>query len=426
MRSFRDISMKHKLTAIIMLTSTIVLFLASGAFVTNTVVTFRRSMVEKLSALADVIGSNSTAALAFNDQESANETLSALEAEPHITLACIYTEDGKVFAEYRENHAAPNSVSPVLKEDEHYLSHIRGKPTGKIEDGHHFHDDHLDLFKRIILDGDTIGTLYLQSDLEGLYSRLWSHTVICAVVMLASIFVAYLLSSKFQRLITRQIFHLVQAMKSVSEEKNYSIQVKKQSNDELGILIDGFNEMLSQIHVRDQELEQHREHLEERVAMRTAELSKVNKHLEEAMHAAEAASRAKVDIKEPFDLILTDYEMPGMNGFDLAGKIRTTQALKTIPIIVLTSIGRIGDGKSCKDMGIEGYLTKPIRRDELRKVIESVLDLSTGEGVLTAPKLVTRHTIAEDYRKDVQVLLVEDYPTNQRVAMRHLYGGGIR
>lgn len=78
MRSFRDISMKHKLTAIIMLTSTIVLFLASGAFVTNTVVTFRRSMVEKLSALADVIGSNSTAALAFNDQESANETLSAL------------------------------------------------------------------------------------------------------------------------------------------------------------------------------------------------------------------------------------------------------------------------------------------------------------------------------------------------------------
>ena len=195
MRTFRDISIKRKLTAIIMLTSTIVLLLASGAFVTNAVITFRRSMVEKLSTLAAVIGSNSTASLAFNDQDSANETLAALAAEPHITSACVYTKDGNILAKY------PTNGNGVL---------CRSK-----EDGHHFRDDHLHLFKRIVLDGDTLGMVYVQSDLQGLYSRLRWYAGICGIVMLTSIFVAYLLSSKLQRLISKPILHLTRTMKVV-------------------------------------------------------------------------------------------------------------------------------------------------------------------------------------------------------------------
>ncbi|NVM21790.1 MAG: response regulator [Desulfobacterales bacterium] len=291
MRSFRDISIRHKLQAIIMLTSTIVLLLASGVFVTNALITFRRSMIENLSTLAEVIGTNSTASLVFDDQNSAIETLAALEAEPHITSACIYTKDGEIFAKYSRMHG--DAISVKSKGGEHHLRGSRRESQKVIEEGHGFHGDYLDLFKRIILDGDMIGTVYLQSDLQGLYSRLRWYAVICAIVMLTSMFVAYLLSSRFQRLISKPILHLVQAMKVVSEEKNYSIRVKKQGNDELGVLFDGFNEMLSQIHVRDRELRQHREHLEERVARRTAELSKANQHLEQAKVAAEAASRAK-------------------------------------------------------------------------------------------------------------------------------------
>jgi signal transduction histidine kinase/DNA-binding response OmpR family regulator/HPt (histidine-containing phosphotransfer) domain-containing protein len=126
----------------------------------------------------------------------------------------------------------------------------------------------------------------------------------------------------------------------------------------------------------------------------------------------------------PFNLVLTDMQMPGMDGFDLAREIRKLEAFKEVPIIVLTSVGRIGDGKKCRDIGIEGYLAKPVRRGDLFKAIKSVFGLSSeGEPV---PRLVTRHSLSEDSRKEVQILLVEDYPTNQQVAMRNLQNAGYQ
>ncbi|MBW1908477.1 MAG: PAS domain S-box protein [Deltaproteobacteria bacterium] len=133
-----------------------------------------------------------------------------------------------------------------------------------------------------------------------------------------------------------------------------------------------------------------------------------------------------VSSEEPFDLILTDFQMPEMSGFDLAREIKRVETLKGVTIIVLTSAGMKGDGKSCREMGINGYLTKPIRQDDLRKAIVSVLGLSIGQDIDTLPELVTRHSIAEESRKEVQILLAEDYPTNQQVAMRHLQRAGYQ
>jgi CheY-like chemotaxis protein/HPt (histidine-containing phosphotransfer) domain-containing protein len=148
----------------------------------------------------------------------------------------------------------------------------------------------------------------------------------------------------------------------------------------------------------------------------------------EATCGKEALSvlRDAVSSKEPFGLILTDIQMPRMSGFDLAREIRKIKALKEVPIIALSSAGTRGDGKICRDIGIEGYLTKPIRRDDLHTAIISVLGLSMGKEVETAPKLVTRHTIAEDSRGKIQILLAEDYPTNQQIALRHLHGAGYQ
>jgi signal transduction histidine kinase/DNA-binding response OmpR family regulator len=148
----------------------------------------------------------------------------------------------------------------------------------------------------------------------------------------------------------------------------------------------------------------------------------------EASGAKEALVILKesVSSKEPFGLILTDFQMPEMSGFDLARQIRATDALKGIPIIVLWSVGLQGDGKTCRGIGVDGYLTKPIRRDDLYKAIVSVLRLSVDKEPETSPKLVTRHTIAEEHRKELCILLVEDYPTNQHVAMEHLSGAGYQ
>ena len=128
----------------------------------------------------------------------------------------------------------------------------------------------------------------------------------------------------------------------------------------------------------------------------------------------------------PFDLILTDFQMPEMSGFDLAKEIKTIATLKGVPIIILTSSGMKRDAGFCKEIEINGYLTKPIRQDELRKAMVSVLGLSTDRKSGPLPGLVTRYSVAEDYRKEIQILLVEDYPTNQQVAMRHLSKAGYQ
>jgi two-component system sensor histidine kinase/response regulator len=135
--------------------------------------------------------------------------------------------------------------------------------------------------------------------------------------------------------------------------------------------------------------------------------------------------RESVLPEEPFNLILTDFHIPGITDFDVAKEIKKVETLAEIPIIVLTSIGKIGDAKNCRDIGIDGYLAKPIRQDDLRKAIESVLGISKEENI-KGQKLVTRHTIVEDDRKEVQILLVEDYPTNQELAMMHLQTAGYQ
>ena len=147
----------------------------------------------------------------------------------------------------------------------------------------------------------------------------------------------------------------------------------------------------------------------------------------EATSGKEALSilRESVASKEPFDLLLTDFQMPGMSGFELAKKIREIKDSKVVPTIALSSAGMRGDAKICRDIGIEGYLNKPVRRDGLRKAIILVLGLSKKKELDTFPRLVTRHSIAE-LKKETQILLTEDYPTNQQVAMRHLVKGGYQ
>ncbi len=127
---------------------------------------------------------------------------------------------------------------------------------------------------------------------------------------------------------------------------------------------------------------------------------------------------------DPFALILTDFLMPEMNGFDLAEAIRSKDDMKGVPIIVLTSVGQRGDSGNCLKIGIDGYLTKPIKRNELRKTIQSVLGLSPSGDDRAGPKLITRHSIAELERQKIRILVVEDYPTNQRLIMRHLSKAG--
>ena len=134
--------------------------------------------------------------------------------------------------------------------------------------------------------------------------------------------------------------------------------------------------------------------------------------------------REAVSSGNPLDLLLICSRMPRMNGFDLAKEVRIAYPEPRIPIVLLTSPGTRGDARICRDMGIEGYLPKPITADSLREVIESVLGHSVNKTENAAPELVTRHTIAENKKTELYILLTEDYLTNQQIAMRHLSRAG--
>ena len=244
-KNFTNLSIKRKLTLLIMLISSVALLLACLAVVVYDQISFRRILVNNLSTLAEIAGDNSTAALAFNDHEAADEVLSALNAEKGIVLACIHDNTDQPFAMYfrdESDHAMPELPSA---------------------DGHFFIDDHLVIVKTIFIGEERIGRVLLKSDLRALDNRLQGFLGIVAIVLLVALFVAFSLSSMLQRVITKPILHLVLAARAVSERKDYTVRAKSDSKDELGLLVKTFNEMLSQIQERDSALRISREKLEQ-------------------------------------------------------------------------------------------------------------------------------------------------------------------
>ena len=121
-------------------------------------------------------------------------------------------------------------------------------------DAHTFHNDYLELSRPIILHGNVIGTVSIQSDLRELQTHLQRAACIVIAILLSLSILAYLLSSLSQRVISQPTLHLAHTMENISHEKNYSIRVEKRRNNELGTLIDGFNGMLAQIQIRDERL----------------------------------------------------------------------------------------------------------------------------------------------------------------------------
>jgi len=275
MRFVRDMSIGRKLTAIILITGIFKILLVCAIIAVYDVRTLRKMIVHDLATLADVIGGNSTAALEFHDAHAARDVLSALQAEPHITAACIYDQKGEIFATYLRDTDGSRL------------------PKARQGTGSYIGNDALSLSRPIRFAGENIGVVYLQSDLEYLRARVRSYIILALFVLIASLLMAYLLATRLQKFVSEPILKLVETTRRVSDEKDYALRLSVNSGDEVGRLVASFNEMLTQIEQRDAELAAYRDHLEDEVDRRTAELKGVNIKLEGAKVAAESASRAK-------------------------------------------------------------------------------------------------------------------------------------
>uniref|UniRef100_A0A7C5ELZ4 Sensory/regulatory protein RpfC n=1 Tax=Desulfobacca acetoxidans TaxID=60893 RepID=A0A7C5ELZ4_9BACT len=272
-----SLSIKRRLTVLMMLISFIAITLVSLTIVLYQRAWQTREMVRRFSDLAGVVGLNSTAALAFHDPQAATATLKALAGEEELISATLYNKEGQVFAHYakREDRAAacPHRAFPQVSGPE-------GLP---VSEGSCFLPDRLAVWKPIRLEGEILGCLYLEAGLRQLRASLGGSLKIALLAMLMTLCGTYPLSLAFQKTISRPILELARTMKTVSRDQIFSVRAEKERSDELGELIDCFNDMLVQIQKRDEALARQREHLEEEVTRRTAELFRANQELSQTI-----------------------------------------------------------------------------------------------------------------------------------------------
>lgn len=280
---FRNLSLATKMTGVIMATSGVALLLASAAVIAYDVATARVRLTRDVGMLADLIGANSIAAIAFNDARAATDTLRSAGVNEHITTAAI-VRNGAVFARY-DRDPRTEYVPIVARVD---ASWFAGS-----QEFSQFDTGVLRLVHPITFDGEVVGSVYLESDLGDLADRLARFAGIIVLVLAGTCTVALVLSWRLQRVILAPILQLTAVTRAFSRDGDYAIRARKTSHDEVGVLIDGVNEMLAEIGQRDKLLLRHQEELEHTVELRTAALVAANTELATARDRAMEGSRAK-------------------------------------------------------------------------------------------------------------------------------------
>ena len=267
----------------IMLICGSVLLATCVAFIVYEYINYREITRRELSTLGQVTATNITSSLAFDNKQDAISLLQALKAQKNIVAACAYDKQGNLFATYPETLSKENIPASVQ------------------ENGYRFAGNFLEGFEPVVQGNKHLGTLYLKSSLKAVYSRFLLYGALGIVFAGLAFLFALLLSRRLQGTIVNPILQLADKAKMVSEKNDYSVRAEKKSNDELGVLTDAFNHMLTQIESQNAEIKALNAGLEEKVTLRTTELQQANQVLKEQNNFIETIIDASVDLIAVFD-----------------------------------------------------------------------------------------------------------------------------
>ncbi|PLX95163.1 MAG: GGDEF domain-containing protein [Desulfuromonas sp.] len=239
---FDNLSLRGKLTAIIMFTGCLVFLLTFITFLVFQRANLRTTLLQDSLVLCQTLGENCASALIFNDHDSATETLQVLTEKSNIIDSRVYTNDKRIFAAYHR-HLIEHPEIDRLPTQDPLTQNFKFSPTD------------LTVFKQVTYQGEVLGTILLRTDLSTVNDALMRYTWMGIIGFVLYSCLAFLIASFLQRLISKPIEDLSKTMRTIALEKNYSQRVTQQRNDELGSLFKGFNNMLAEIEARDTELQ---------------------------------------------------------------------------------------------------------------------------------------------------------------------------
>jgi signal transduction histidine kinase len=358
---------RRKLVAMIMATTTAVLLLSSVAYLWMDYRRVQQDLVIDLSALAGVIIENSYSAVLFDDPETARLTLASLRSNTHVRIACLYKASGELFAQHNFSASSPC-------------------PDARAEDFHEFSNNRLHLHYNRVIDGERVGELYIRSDLLELQGRLREQMVLVALLLVLALGVAFALSARLQTIVSEPVADLSRTAARVSSEGDYSIRAVRTTDDELGVLVDGFNRTLERIQLREMELskanEELRREIVERLRGEQERADLLVREREANRLKDEFLATLSHELRTPLNAILgwtrlmrTNAVPPG--GIDRAlEKIERNAQMQARLVEDLLEVSRIASGKLQLEI-------KPFDLTTLANTaIESIRPIAEARGVL--------------------------------------------
>lgn len=397
----RGFSLRRKLIAIIMLTCVSSLVLAGVVFSVWEWAAQRRAMIQDLSAHAQILADNCKAAITFHDPADASGVLRAVGAIPSVVAACVYTKEGELFASYTRGGATVALPQP-----------------GEPHDAQGYGWNSLILRRPVILNGEPIGTVCLRADLGPMHLRAQRSLLVIFCLVLVSSLAAYLLSSRLQRIISAPILQLADVARRVSEQKEYTVRAESCGADEVGVLIQAFNEMLGQIQRRDTALVEANERLEGRVGERTAALRAANERLTREITAHRQTDQALAEANEQLAQTVQDLRRSNQELQDFA--YVTAHDLKA----PLRGIGTLADwiasdyADKFDEQGRQQLRLLKGRVTRLTELINGILHYSEIGRLATHPEALDvgeliRDTLSLlDPPAGIQVVVPDDLPTS--------------